>query len=280
MSRCGTAATGRWPCRKPTEPKQRSAIFAAKITRGEWKQIPAKEFPLLQLRAICAPSHLPMSLSLSQRPRTLSPEILDDLPADHPDARSSRRDLRWFNCALGNWRWFGARSPGLLLPNERVLELGAGTGELAARMTSHGVAWDCLDRVPRPSDLPATSRWHQTDLFCFSGWADYGVIAGNLIFHHFDHDQLRSLGEWIDTHARVLIVGDLKRGRVQQCLFWAFARLIGANHVSLHDGWLSIRAGFRGNELPELLGLSPSRWTWRIERAQPTAYRLIAQRRP
>lgn len=220
-----------------------------------------------------------MPLFLAQRPPTLVPEILDDLPADHPDARSSRRDLRWFNAALGNWRWFQQRLPRLLKSGERVLEIGAGTGELGGLMAARGVAWDGLDRAPAPAEWPRSARWHRQDVFTFSGWADYPVVTGNLIFHHFDAEQLRRLGALISAHTRLLMVGDLRRGRWQQGLFWFFARLIGANHVSRHDGWLSIRAGFRADELPQLLGLDPRQWTWKVERGPISAYRLIAERR-
>jgi len=220
-----------------------------------------------------------MPLPLTQRPDTLVPEILDDLPADHPDARSSRRDLRWFNAALGNWRWFERQLPGRLRAGERVLEIGAGTGELGGRMARCGVAWDGLDRAPPPAEWPAGARWHQQDVFNFSGWAAYPVVTGNLIFHHFDPEQLRRLGAALSSHTRLLMVGDLRRGRWQQWTFWAFACLIGANHVSRHDGWLSIRAGFRGDELPRLLGLNPAEWSWRLDPGPFSAYRLIAERR-
>lgn len=220
-----------------------------------------------------------MPLSLAQRPSTLTPEILDDLPADHPDACSSRRDLRWFNAALGNWRWFQQQLPRRILPGERILEIGAGTGELGQKLARLNLRWDGLDRAPPPARWSTEARWHQEDVFKFLGWADYSVVVGNLIFHHFDAEQLRQLGAALSVHTRLLMVGDLRRGRLQQGLFWAFACSIGANRVSRHDGWVSIRAGFRGNELPRLLGLDPATWTWRIEAGSLNAYRLIAERK-
>ncbi len=239
------------------------------------KRIPSRLFPFPRvLRALSL-----MSRSLTQRPQALAPEILDELPADHPDAHSSRRDLRWFNAALGNWRWFQMRLPPRLRSGERVLEIGAGTGELGVRLSAQGVAWDGLDRAPRPPVWPAAGRWHQMDVFKFAGWTDYPVIAGNLIFHHFDREKLRLLGAAFSSSARLIMIGDLRRGRLQQWLFWTLARAIRANRVSRHDGWVSIRAGFRGHELPHLLGLDPNKWSWRIEPAQVAAYRFIAERR-
>ena len=53
--------------------------------------------------------------------RTLTPELLDSLPSQHPDALRSRRDLRWINFAMGNHRWFARTLPPLLRPGDRVL---------------------------------------------------------------------------------------------------------------------------------------------------------------
>jgi SAM-dependent methyltransferase len=220
-----------------------------------------------------------MPLSLAQRPRTLAAEILDDLPADHPDARCSRRDLRWFNAALGNWRWIEAALRRHSQPGERILEIGAGTGELGERLVSRGFLWAGLDRAPRPPNCPADATWHRDDIFKFGEWDQYPVVVGNLVFHHFDEAQLRELGEQLRRHARLIIIGDLRRGRIQQALFFLLAGAIGANRISRHDGWLSIEAAFRGGELPVLLGCAWPEWEWVRERSQPSAYRVVIRRR-
>jgi hypothetical protein len=115
-------------------------------------------------------------------------------------------------------------------------------------------------------------------LFTFNGWADYPVVIGNLFFNHFDSAQLAALGEWINRNARLIVVGDLRRGRIQQCFFAGLARSLRANYVSRHDGWVSVGAGFRGKELPHMLGLDPKLWSWTMP-AHYFAYRMIAVRR-
>ncbi len=219
-----------------------------------------------------------MPLTLSERPQKLTPEILDGLPADHPEAIRSRRDIRAFNHALGNWRWFGKVLPKKIRAEETILEIGAGTGELCQRLDRQGLRCDGLDLVPKPAILPATRKWHQTDLFKFNEWAGYPAVIGNLFFHHFDADQLRALGENFNRHSRLVVVGDLRRGKIQQWFFMALARSLRANYVSRHDGWVSVGAGFRAQELPQLLQLDPQRWTWRMP-PHFFAYRLIAERR-
>ena len=214
------------------------------------------------------------------RPRLLPTEILDTLPVEHPAARASRRDLRIFNQALGNPRWLATTVNRLARTGERVLELGAGVGEMADLVNPLAIQWDGLDRAPRPAHWPAGSRWHQVDIRTFDRWADYRVIAANLFFHHFDDDGLSELGQRIARHTRLLVIGDLRRGLIQQWLFSAFAHLIRAHRISRHDGWLSIRAGFRAEELPDRLGLHPDEWQWKVGTNLSGAYRLIAERRP
>jgi hypothetical protein len=52
-----------------------------------------------------------------------------------------------------------------------------------------------------------------------------------------------------------------------------------ASNVTKHDGSVSIDAGFRGDELPQLLGLEPATWTWTVAETWSGAYRMIAERR-
>lgn len=212
--------------------------------------------------------------------RTLAPELLDSLPADHPDALHNRRDLRLTNFILGNQRWFARTLPRVLLPGERLLELGAGTGELALTLARRGFAVDALDLWPAPRDWPAERTWHVADLRAFDRYADYSVIAGNLIFHQFSADDLAALGARLRTHARVIVACEPARRRSSQLLFRTLAPLLGANHVSLHDAHVSIAAGFRGDELPRALGLDLPAWHVRISTTLLGISRLVAIRRP
>lgn len=221
----------------------------------------------------------PGNLSLAM-PRTLQPELLDALPIDHPAALHNRRDLRLTNGAMGNFRWFNRLLPSLVRPGERVLELGAGTGELGRQLQRRGLALDGLDRWPRPADWPAQQAWHQADLATFPGYADYPVVIGNLIFHQFDDAVLAALGSRLRATARVIVACEPARRRTSQLLFAGLAPLLGANYVSRHDARVSIAAGFRGNELARALGLGPDAWDCQVTTTFLGAYRLVAVRRP
>jgi hypothetical protein len=211
--------------------------------------------------------------------RILEPEILDSLPPDHPDALRNRRDLHLINRLMGNHRWFAQTLPPLLRNGEQTLELGAGLGELAARLAAEAVAVDGLDLWKKPADWPTPQLWHQTDLLDFDGFAPYRAVVGNLIFHQFSAAELLALGEKLGQHARIILACEPARRRSSQLGFAVLGRALRVNHVSLHDAHVSIAAGFAGEELPRALGLDPARWNFRCQTTWFGAYRMVAIRR-
>src|SRR2546423_733359 len=104
--------------------------------------------------------------------RELKPELLDSLPPDHPDARHNRRDLRLTNRAMGNYRWMARTLSDPVSRGAKVLEIGAGTGEMGRHLATRGIEADGLDLWPRPAGWPAGCIWHQADLLAFAGYAD------------------------------------------------------------------------------------------------------------
>lgn len=209
--------------------------------------------------------------------RSLRPELLDSLPPAHPDALHNRRDLRLTNAVMGNHRWIVGEVVKLFRTGLRVLEVGAGTGELGERLARCGIVADGLDVWPRPVGWPAGAKWHQADLTSFEGWTDYDVVIGNLIFHQFDDATLRALGHSF-RHLSGFVACEPVRRWSSQKLFATVAPLLGANHVSLHDAHVSIAAGFLGDELPRLLGFNAPDWKTRSHATWLGAYRSVARR--
>jgi hypothetical protein len=212
--------------------------------------------------------------------RQLQPELLDSLPPDHPDERANRRDLRIINRITGDQRWIKRTLDHFCSPDELVLELGAGGGELGLGLAARGVPVDGLDLFPRPPRWPAGRAWHQADLLTFDDYASYPVIVGNLIFHQFSDAQLRHLGVKIRASARVILACEPVRCRRSQFLLAALNPLIGANYVTRHDGQVSVAAGFRGRELPRVLGLSEDHWHISCHATLLGTMRLLAVRLP
>jgi hypothetical protein len=180
---------------------------------------------------------------------------------------------------MGNVPWFRHVIASHIRSGERVIELGSGTGELASVLRPITPLYDGIDRAPRPASWPQQARWHQADIQVFTGWKDYPVVIGNLILHHFDDDALHALGASISPHARLLIFSEPTRKRLNQWIWNLAAPLCGANHVTQHDGRVSIAAGFRRDELPDALGLDPAVWSWHITHSWLGAYRMIAERK-
>jgi hypothetical protein len=212
--------------------------------------------------------------------RACQPELLDSLPPDHPDAIRNRRDLRIINRIMGNSGWFERTLSRLVLPGDRVLELGAGTGEMGLGLIRRGFPVDGLDLWPRPASWPAGREWHTANLNTFSGYGVYTVVIANLILHQFTAGELSSLGEKLRRSTRVILACEPERRRASQVLVAAIGPLLGANHVTLHDARVSIAAGFRGEELPEFLGLNPKDWLYSCRTTAGGALRMVAVRKP
>jgi Methylase involved in ubiquinone/menaquinone biosynthesis len=210
------------------------------------------------------------------RPQTLPPEWLDSLPQHAPEAIASRDDLRVFNRLLGTERWLREVVGKELHAGERVLEIGAGDGDIASRMLKQSYPWDPLDLAAMPEWWPRAARWYQADALTFNYSPSHAVIVANLVLHHFDDQQLAALGGRLAATARVIVVNDLTRSAWRAWLFPVLCRLIHAHRVTRHDGVLSIRAGFRDEELPRALKLDPARWRWTTIQTIPGAYRLVA----
>src|SRR5258708_27345503 len=190
--------------------------------------------------------------------RTVQPELLDTLPFDHPAARANRRDLRLINAIMGNHRWLRGQLLAALEPNDTILELGAGEGDLALPLRALLPSYHGLDRWPRPAQWPSGWFWHQADLLAFTHYTAFPLVVGNLIFHQFTASELARLGQRLSS-ARVILACEPVRRRLHQHQL-KLLRPFGFSYVSRHDANVSIAAGFLRNELPEFPGLSPVRW--------------------
>jgi hypothetical protein len=214
--------------------------------------------------------------------RRITPEILDSLPSDHPDAVSARRELRGLNGLMGNFRWISRVIRRELPVDGEVLEIGAGDGALGLKLMAQIPGLEKrltgLDRVTRPTAWPDAARWIEGDLWSAEGESAVRratVVIANLVLHHFPNADLERLGSQFDA-ARLVVINEPAR-REFHC--WQ-GKLIAPflNHVTRHDLPVSVRAGFIGHELSRFLALDSPRWECRHTTTFFGAYRLAARR--
>ena len=127
------------------------------------------------------------------------------MPADDPEARRSRRDLRRINFFMGNERWICRevrRFPEVA--GHGIVEIGAGDGELCHQLAlmfpNAPVA--AYDLAPAPDFPGSRVVWHQGDLFETPAPTGGGVLVANLFVHHFEGAALTALGRWMMTRPR------------------------------------------------------------------------------
>lgn len=213
--------------------------------------------------------------------RVVSPEVLDDLPADAPQAMQSRRDLKRVHVAMGTRSILlhALQNMSALRRTAeplRILELGAGDGSLmlgvarALAPTWAPVHLTLLDAQPLVSqgtiasyaELGWTAVASVLDVF---EWADgpagadrlgkrsapWDLIVANLFLHHFEGAQLAGLLRTIADRSDRFLACEPRR----TWLSLVGSHLIGAlgtNAVTREDAVISVHAGFRGGELTAL----------------------------
>jgi 2-polyprenyl-3-methyl-5-hydroxy-6-metoxy-1,4-benzoquinol methylase len=213
--------------------------------------------------------------------RTVIDELLDGLAVDDPAATRSRLDLRRLHRAMGT-RTILRRAMRDMLPAHeapgrlRVLELGAGDGSLML-----GLARSLAGRWPKVEltllDRQALVSPATLDGFAKLGWRAmarvgdalawaqantdaaiqerpgprWDVVVANLFLHHFERAQLLELLQAVAARSACFVACEPRRSR----LALAGSHLVGAlgaNAVTRNDAVLSVRAGFRDQELTAL----------------------------
>ena len=212
--------------------------------------------------------------------RRVSREILDSLDPETEAARASRCDLRCINRLMGHVSWFIRRLSGEAEVS-RCLEVGAGDGSLAARITGKTAIRDyvALDLQECGRSEPGAFQRVSGDLLeAKPHLAGTDILLANLILHHLNTAELARFGaDVVASSVRRILAAEPRRHPVHLLQLRA-GRWIGFNRVTLHDGTVSIHAGFRGAELPRALGLDERVWRWTIQETWLGSYRMEAVR--
>ena len=226
--------------------------------------------------------------------RRVEPEWLDELPPADPRAQRSRRDLKRVNSLMSN-AGIVARELRRALPQgrRRIAEIGAGDGSFALALAQRLGRLDCgdftlldrqrlvtletLDEFPRRG---CTAHAVEADVFDWlrqSSTPVFDAMVANLFLHHFESGRLAELLALAATHTRIFIACEPRRSGAA-LLGSRLLGFIGCNDVTRHDAVVSVRAGFRGNDLAAAW---PASGSWILaERAQGLfSHTFVARRR-
>ena len=236
-------------------------------------------------------------------PRTVIPELLDELPPDDPRAVHSRGDLRRVNKLMGNadiiagaigasgaigaTGALGARRAALT-----IVELGGGDGtfllELAKRVApvlgaARAILVDQQDLMTRHTrEALAALEWHvdpvKADVFEWLGRpneiADVTIV--NLFLHHFKGQRLSTLLREASKQTRMFVACEPHRSR-RALAAASLMGLIGCNRVTVHDARISVRAGFRDTDLSAIWP-GERDWTLKEQKAGRFTHCFVAMK--
>ena len=208
--------------------------------------------------------------------RHLQPEILDDLSPDDPRAIESRRDLFTINRLMGHAGMVTRALRAAPSPPQVLVELGSGDGTFLLRLAHRlapltGVRARLVDRRPAVSNSTLQGfeavGWSvevcEADVFEWlrrPGAESSDATIATLFLHHFNDGQLSELLKLAARQTTRFIACEPRRSRIALAAV-PLMRAIGCNEVTLHDGDISVRAGFRDRELSTLW---PSGQAWTI----------------
>ena len=222
------------------------------------------------------------------RARSSAAEIMDDAAQDFAAFSSALADLERINrmslAYRPTLRWLDALARRTGARRMSVLDVGAGGGDMLARVADWGVRRGvavelaALDRSPhaaaharaRHPGLPV--RWITADLFDLPSEERFDAVTCALFTHHLDDATLARFLRWMRGHARLgWFVSDLHRHPLPWATVWAGVRLLRMDPMVVHDSTVSIARGFsrldweglidRAGVSAELRWAFPFRWT-------------------
>jgi SAM-dependent methyltransferase len=195
-----------------------------------------------------------VSLIPNLRSRATEPELLD---TGVPEAEVVRSlgDLRFVNRWLGGRRSLLAAVGPHLRGGGRLLDVGCGSADLPvflrSRLPGSIVAVGLDVKLLHLRAAPPSVHRVVADVRALP-FPDHSfdVVSASLFLHHFDtHELPPLLARLYALCRRALVVSDLRRALVPFLFGRAFFPLLFHSPVSVADGLVSIRRGFRTEEL-------------------------------
>ncbi|MFB6272341.1 MAG: methyltransferase domain-containing protein [Salinibacter sp.] len=208
------------------------------------------------------------------------------------DARLTRalRDLRRTNRLLGAYTATDAVLTPLFRRNDRlrILDVGCGGGDYVVHLTRQAKRFGCRAELIGLDANPVTvghARAHLDEHLSPSLRSQVRIEIGDalalpvpdesvdvvhaaLFLHHFHGENaVQLLSEMQRVARRGLLINDLHRHPLAYLGIWLLSRGLRMAPMVQHDGPMSVRRGFRKNELRDLarkaqLSLPSIRWHW------------------
>ncbi|PKO17032.1 methyltransferase type 12 [candidate division BRC1 bacterium HGW-BRC1-1] len=205
--------------------------------------------------------------------RATEKELLDEPDCSPELAAASYRFMEMVNARFGGVavvrRFISQQSNAPL----RVLDIGSGSCDIPlavsrwARRRGRAVRFTCLEpaagaaaiareRLAAAGD-PAVGLL-QEDAFEHAPVEPYDCAVSSMCFHHLGDEEILRLLERMRSQVRgPVLINDLLRSRWSALVTRALLAVVGAPAGVRHDALLSIRRGFRPDELSALLSRLP-----------------------
>lgn len=154
----------------------------------------------------------------------------------------------------------------------RVLDVGAGGGDLAIAFARHGWTIVAVDRHPQVLRIArrrigSTPRIELQEADAVSlPFADgaFDVTHASLLLHHLDPDEaVAVLREMARVSAAGIVVNDLRRGWSAAAVTLATTAVLARSGVTRHDGAISARRAYTLEEQDRLMADAGLRVAWR-----------------
>ncbi|NLF30406.1 MAG: methyltransferase domain-containing protein [Planctomycetes bacterium] len=187
-----------------------------------------------------------------------------DCPADLPAV--SDRFMALINRHFGGERLVRSFIAGQLRRHGaarplRVLDIGSGRGDIPlavlrwARRQGRAVTFTCVDRRDAGGEAADGLERVVSDIFDYAPPRPFDCAVASMVLHHLTDDRIVELLERLRPFVPRLFISDLRRAWPT----YAVCRVLTAAWPAgvRHDAMLSIRRGFRPDELRRLLARLP-----------------------